>query len=84
MLSREKSGCISAVLAKQLSSDDYVTLATEHLISHTTATLVDTIASLQDSDGGVMPVSEVYKLLTKIHDIQNNAVSKYYGNSAHI
>ena len=38
-------------------------LDTEQLISHTRAAFVDTIASLQDSDGGVLSVSEVHELL---------------------
>ena len=54
----------------------YATLDTTQLISHTRTVLVDTIASLQHSDGGVIPVSEVYELLTKICDILDNAVSK--------
>ena len=45
---------------------------------------VDTISSLPDSEGGVIPVSEVLELLTKIDGILNNAVSKCVGNSAHI
>ena len=36
------------------------TLDTEQLISHTRTTLVDTIPSLQDSDGGVIMASEVH------------------------
>ena len=54
----------------------------EQLISDTRTSLVDTIASLQDSDGGVRPVPEVLEWLTKIHDILDNAVSKRVGNTA--
>ena len=45
---------------------------------------VDTITSLQDSEGRVISVSEVCKLLTKIHDILDNAVSKQAGNTARV
>ena len=40
--------------------------------------------TLQDSDGGMNQVSEVHKLLTKIHDILDNVVSKCIHNTAHI
>ena len=36
-------------------------LDTEQLISHIRVSLVDTISSLPDSEGGVMPVSEVHE-----------------------
>ena len=55
----------------------------EQLISHIRTALVDTIAS-QDIDGGVIPVQEVLKFLTKIHDILENAVCKEVGNTVHI
>ena len=55
---------------------------TEQLISHTTATPVDTIASLQGSDGGFFSVSEVHELLTKIHDSLDITVSKQAGTTA--
>ena len=58
-------------------------LDTGHIISHATAAL-DTIASLQGSDGGIIVASEVQELLTKILDILYNAVSKWDGNTAHI
>ena len=45
----------------------------EHLISHISVVLVDTISSLLDSEGGIFPVSEVHELLIKIHDILDNA-----------
>ena len=41
----------------------HATLDTEQLISHTRTALVDTTASLQDSDGVVIPVQEVLELL---------------------
>ena len=50
------------------------TLDTEQLISHTRTTLFDTIASLQDSNGGLIAASKVHEL-TKIHDILDSAVS---------
>ena len=46
--------------------------------------LVDTISSLHDSQGEVISVSEVHELLTKIHDILENAVFKWVGNTGHI
>ena len=42
----------------------------------TSVSLVDTISSLPDSEGGVIPVSEVCELLLKVHDILDDAVSK--------
>ena len=39
-----------------------VTLDTEQLISHTCTVLVNTIASLQGSDGEIIPVSEVHQI----------------------
>ena len=42
---------------------------TEQLISDTKAALVDTIASLKASDGGLIAASEVHELPTNIHDI---------------
>ena len=56
----------------------------EQLISHLRVALVDTISSLPDSEGAVIPVSEVHELLIKVLDIPYNAVSKKVGNSAHI
>ena len=58
------------------------TLYTEQLISHLRVALVDTLSFLPDSEGGVIPVSEVHELLLKVHDILDNAVSKQVGNSA--
>ena len=62
----------------------HATLDTEQLISHTRLPLVDTIACLQDSDRGAIPVQEVVELLTEIHDIMDNDVSKQVGKTAHI
>ena len=60
----------------------YATLDTEQLISHLRVALVDTLSSLPNSEGGIIPVSEVCKLLLKVHDILTNAVSKTVWNSA--
>ena len=62
----------------------HATLNMEQLISHLRVTLVGTISSLLDPEGGVISVSEVYDLLIKVHDILDNAVTKQVGNSAHI
>ena len=51
------------------------------LISHTRTVLVDMTASLEGSDGKLIPVSEVLELLTKNHDIPDNAVSKQASNT---
>ena len=51
-------------------------LDTEQLISLTRTALVDTISSPQGSVGGVITASEVHELLTNIHEILDNAVSK--------
>ena len=56
----------------------------EQLISYLRVALVDAISSLLDSEGAVIPVSEVYGLVIKVHDILDNAVFKQVGNSAHI
>ena len=55
----------------------------EQLIFHIRTVLVDTIVSLCDSDGRVIPVVEVHEFLTKIHDILDSAVSKWVGNIPH-
>ena len=62
----------------------HATFDTEQLISHTRTSHVDTIALLQGSDGGVIPVSEVHELLSKIHDVIDNSMSKQMANTAHI
>ena len=57
-------------------------LDTEQLISCLWVALVDTLSSLPNAEGGVIPVSEVCELLLNIHDILDKAVSKEVGNSA--
>ena len=54
----------------------------EHLISFFRVALVDTLSSLPNAEGDVIPVSEVCELLLKVHDILGKAVSKWVGNSA--
>ena len=54
----------------------HATLNTEQLVSHLTVALFDTLSSLPNSEGGIIPVSEVHELLLKVHDILDNAVSK--------
>ena len=54
----------------------HATLDTEQLISHLRVALVDTLSSLPDAEGGVIPVSEVHESLLKVHDILDMAVSK--------
>ena len=54
----------------------HATLDTEQIISHLIVALVDTLFCLPNSEGGVIPVSEVGELLLKIHDILDNVVSK--------
>ena len=46
--------------------------------------LVNTLSSLPEAEGDVIPVSEVHELLLQIHSILDKAVSKQVGNSAHI
>ena len=57
-------------------------LSIDQLLSHIRVALVDTISSLHYSPGRVISVSEVHKLLTKIHHVLVNAVSKNVGNTA--
>ena len=54
----------------------HATLNIEQLISHLRVAVVDTISSLPDFEGGVIPMSEVCELLTRVHDILDNALSK--------
>ena len=54
----------------------YSTLNMEQLISHLKVALVYTLSSLPNSEGRVIPVSEVCELLIKIHDVLDNNVSK--------
>ena len=48
----------------------------EQLISHHRVALVDTLSSLPDAEGGVIPVSELCELLLKVHEILDKVVSK--------
>ena len=52
------------------------TLDMEQLICHLWLALGDTLSSLPEADGGVIPVSEVCELFFSIHDILDKAVSK--------
>ena len=54
----------------------HATLNTEQLVSHLTVALFGTLSSLPNSEGGIIPVSEVHELLLKVHDILDNAVFK--------
>ena len=67
-----------------LGATAHATLDTEQLISHLQVALVDTLSSLPEAEGDVIPVSEVCELLLRIHGILEKAVSKQVGNSAHI
>ena len=49
---------------------------------HLQVALVDTLSSLPEAEGDVIPVSEVCELLLQIHGILDKAVSKWVGNSA--
>ena len=60
----------------------HATFDTEQLISHLQVALVDTLSSLPETEGDVIPVSEVHELLLQIHGILDKAVSKQVGNSA--
>ena len=60
----------------------HATLDSEQLISHLRIALFDTLSSLPNSKGGIIPVSEVCELLLKVHNTLTNAVSKQVGNSA--
>ena len=52
------------------------TFDTEQLISHLClVALVDTLSSLAEAEGDVIPVSEVHELLLQIHGILDKAVS---------
>ena len=46
----------------------HATLDTEQLIMHLRVALLDTLSSLPDSEGCIIPVSEVQDLLLKVHD----------------
>ena len=59
-----------------LGATAHATLDTEQLISCFQVALVDTLSSLPEAEGDVIPVSEVHKLLLWIHGILDKAVSK--------
>ena len=59
-----------------IGSAAHATLDTEQVISHTRIALVDTISSIPDLEGGVIPVSKMHEFLIKVDDILDNAVSK--------
>ena len=59
-----------------LGAAAHATLDTEQLISHLQVALVDTLSSLPEAEGDVIPVPEVCKLLLWIHGILDQAVSK--------
>ena len=65
-----------------LGATAHATFDTEKLISHLQVALVDTLSSLLEAEGDVIPVSEVHELLLQIHGILDKAVSKGVGNSA--
>ena len=67
-----------------LGATAHATLDTEQLISRLQVALVDTLSSLPEAEGDVIPVSEVHALLLQIHGILDKAVSKRVGNSARI
>ena len=54
----------------------HATLDMEQPISYFQVALVDTLSSLPDAEGGVVPMYEVHELLLKIHEILYKAVSK--------
>ena len=59
-----------------LGATAHATLDTEQLISCLQVALVDTLSSLPEAEGDVIPVSEVCELLLQIHGILDKAVSK--------
>ena len=65
-----------------LAAAAHATLDMEQLIPCLWVALVDTLSSLPQAEGGVIPVSEVCELLLRIHEILDKAVSKQVGNSA--
>ena len=67
-----------------LGATAHATLDTEQLISCLQVALVDTLSSLPEAEGDVIPVSEVCELLLQIHGILDKAVSKRVGNLARI
>ena len=67
-----------------LGATAHAILDTGQLISHLQVALVDTLFSLPEAEGDVIPVSEVLELFLQIHGILDKAVSKQVGNSARI
>ena len=65
-----------------LGAAAHATLDTKQLISLLQVALVDTLSSLPEAEGDVIPVSEVCELLLRICGILDKAVSKQVGNSA--
>ena len=59
-----------------LGATAHATLDTEQLISHLQVALVDTLSSLPEVEGNVIPVSEVHELPLQIHGISDKAVFK--------
>ena len=59
-----------------LGATAHANLDTEQLISHLQVALVDTLSSLPEAEGDVIPVSEACELLLQIHGILDKAVSK--------
>ena len=54
----------------------HTTPDSEQLIFCLRVALHNTLSSVPDSEGGIIPVSEVCELLLKVHKILDNAVSK--------
>ena len=54
----------------------------EQDISHARSSITDTVISLQNSEGYVIP--EIHDLLGKTHDILYKAVYKWAGSADHI
>ena len=67
-----------------LDATAYATLDIEQLISRLQVALVDTLSSLPEAEGDVIPVSEVRELPLQIHGILDKAASKQVGNSVRI
>ena len=71
-----KAGRSLSEFQTNIGAAAYATVGTEQLISHLRVALVDTLFTLPNSEGGVIPVFKVCELLLKVHDILNSAVSK--------
>ena len=48
-----------------ISAAVHATLETDQLIAYTRATIIDTVTSLQGSEGKIFPMSELHELLAK-------------------